>query len=146
MPLPGRRGEIQRALGERSDPAEFARRSPIRPGLRRLFPETLAGRERPPGPAGASGGCPSLIRRHAGRLYGACAYASGMALAETSLRVSRETVRELARLQELWNTRSADETIQKLVRERRMRAVAALFGSAKGLSPFSEDDRLQSHY
>jgi len=39
------------------------------------------------------------------------------------VRVSRQTLLELERLREVFHTRSADETIQKLVRERRSRAL-----------------------
>jgi hypothetical protein len=64
-----------------------------------------------------------------------------VASADTSVRVSRRTVDELERLQGLWHTRTADETILKLIRERKTRALRALFGSGKSLPPFSEADR-----
>jgi hypothetical protein len=70
-----------------------------------------------------------------------------MATAETSVRVSRETLRDLERLREVFHTRSADETIRKLVRERRSRALDWMKGSGKGIvSPFTDDDRYDSHY
>jgi hypothetical protein len=68
-----------------------------------------------------------------------------MASADTSVRVSRETLKELERLREVFHTRSADETIRKLVRERRSRALDWIVGSGKGVvSPFTEEDRLDS--
>jgi hypothetical protein len=69
-----------------------------------------------------------------------------MATAETSVRVSRQTLVELERLRQVFHTKSADETIRKLVRERRARALHRMFGSGKGIvSPFTEEDRLDSH-
>jgi hypothetical protein len=68
-----------------------------------------------------------------------------MAGADTSVRVSRETVGELERLQSLWRTRTTDETILKLIRERRKKAVRALLGSARGGPPFAEGDRYDAH-
>ena len=66
--------------------------------------------------------------------------------AETSVRVSRETLRELERLREVFHARTADETIRKLVRERRSRSLGRMLGSGKGVvSPFGEDDRITSH-
>ena len=70
-----------------------------------------------------------------------------MSGAETSVRVSRATLRDLEHMRRLLGTRTADETIRKLIRERRARVLARAFGSEKGLlKPFSEDDRLDSHY
>lgn len=70
-----------------------------------------------------------------------------MSGAETSVRVSRETLRELERLRVTFEARTAEETIRKLIRERRSRALDRLIGSGKGvLRPFSEADRLDSHY
>ncbi|MCI4351819.1 MAG: hypothetical protein L3K14_00290 [Thermoplasmata archaeon] len=69
-----------------------------------------------------------------------------MASAETSVRVSRETLGELERLRELFHTRSADETIRQLVRERRARALDWMLGSGKGIvSSFTEEGRFESH-
>jgi predicted RNA binding protein with dsRBD fold (UPF0201 family) len=71
------------------------------------------------------------------------AYNICMASAETSVRVSRETLRELERLRALFHTRSVDDTIRRLVRERRSRALSVMFGSGKGIaSRFTEADRL----
>jgi hypothetical protein len=70
-----------------------------------------------------------------------------MSGAETSVRVSRDTLHELERLRQVFDTRTADETIRKLIRERRSRVLDRIFGSAKGkLAPFTEADRLDSHY
>ncbi|MFI5417781.1 MAG: hypothetical protein ACHQ2Y_02635 [Candidatus Lutacidiplasmatales archaeon] len=71
---------------------------------------------------------------------------SAMAVADTSVRVSRQTLTELERLREVFHTRSADETILKLVRERRARALNWILGSGQGaISKFREEDRLESH-
>jgi hypothetical protein len=70
-----------------------------------------------------------------------------MAAADSSVRVSRRTLAELERLRGVFHTKSADETILRLVRERRSRALNRLFGSGKGVvSPFAEEDRLGSHH
>jgi len=69
-----------------------------------------------------------------------------MSGAETSVRVSRETLRDLEHLRVTFNVRTADEAIRKLIRERRSRALDRLIGSAKGLPSFTEADRLDSHY
>lgn len=70
-----------------------------------------------------------------------------MSGAETSVRVSRETLRDLEHLRVAFNVRTADEAIRKLIRERRTRALDRLIGSGKGvLQPFTEADRLDSHY
>jgi uncharacterized Ntn-hydrolase superfamily protein len=69
-----------------------------------------------------------------------------VALADTSVRVSRETLRELERLRELFHAQSADETIRLLVKERRSRALQRMIGSGRGIvSAFTEGDRLESH-
>ncbi len=69
-----------------------------------------------------------------------------MVAAETSVRVSRGTLRELDRLREVLHTSSADETIQKLIRDRRSRVLGRMFGSVKGAKQgFTEGDRLENH-
>lgn len=69
-----------------------------------------------------------------------------MTSAQSSVRVSRETLDELERLREVFHTRSADETIRKLVRERRSQALGRMLGSGKGIvSKFTEEDRLETH-
>lgn len=70
-----------------------------------------------------------------------------MASADTSIRVSHATLRDLERLRKAFRTNSAEETIQKLIRERRSAALSRMLGSGKGrLRPFTEADRLESHY
>jgi len=69
-----------------------------------------------------------------------------MSGADTSVRVSRETLEQLEHLRQAFNVRTADETIRKLIRERRSRSLARIFGSGKGIvTPFTEADRLDSH-
>jgi hypothetical protein len=69
-----------------------------------------------------------------------------MAAADTSVRVSRQTLEELERLREVFHTRSADATIRKLVRERRSRALQRMLGSGRGgISRFTEEDRIATH-
>lgn len=67
-----------------------------------------------------------------------------MAAAVTSVRVSRETLREIERLQAVFRTKTADATIRKLIKDRRSRALDRLQGSWPGVSPFTEADRLGS--
>jgi len=70
-----------------------------------------------------------------------------MAGEETSVRVSRETLRDLEQIRQAFNVRTADEAIRKLIRERRSRALDRMNGSGKGKLPrFTESDRLDSHY
>ncbi len=72
---------------------------------------------------------------------------TSMSAADSSIRVSHETLRELERLRRAFQTRTAEETIQKLIRERRSAALSRVFGSAAGkLDRFRESDRLDSHY
>jgi hypothetical protein len=69
-----------------------------------------------------------------------------MATADTSVRVSKQTLIELERLKEVFHTRTAEETIRKLVRERRSHALHRMLGSGRGVvSRFVEEDRLASH-
>jgi hypothetical protein len=70
-----------------------------------------------------------------------------MSSADSSIRVSRETLRDLEQLRQALQTQTADETIRKLIRERRSSALSRMYGSGKGrVSPFTEADRLDSHY
>jgi hypothetical protein len=63
-----------------------------------------------------------------------------------SVRVSRKTLNQLERLRTVFHTRTADETIRKLIADRRGRAVNRLFASGKGrATAFSEEDRLATH-
>jgi len=65
--------------------------------------------------------------------------------ADTTVKVSRETLNELEGLRLAFNVRTADETIRELIRERRSRVLSRVFGSAEGMiSSFSEADRLDS--
>ncbi len=74
------------------------------------------------------------------------AYIPRMASAETSVRVSRETLRELERFRELFHAASVDETIRRLVRERRARALDWMASRARGGgTAFSEEDRYDAH-
>lgn len=69
-----------------------------------------------------------------------------MSRAETSVRVSRDVLQQLDRLKETFHVRTADETIRVLIRERRSRALTRMLGSGKGVvTPFSEEDRLETH-
>jgi len=62
----------------------------------------------------------------------------------TTVKVSKETVRKLAALQRSLGTRSMDETIEALVRRRRMEALAAIAGADKVRDRrFREEDRLE---
>lgn len=70
-----------------------------------------------------------------------------MSGADTSIRVSHETVHDLERLRRVFRTDSAEETIRKLIRERRSAALSRMLGSGKGrIRPWTEADRLESHY
>lgn len=70
-----------------------------------------------------------------------------MSGADTSVRVSRATLRDLEQIRVAFNVRTADEAIRKLIRERRSRALDRLIGSGEGkLHRFTEADRLESHY
>jgi hypothetical protein len=70
-----------------------------------------------------------------------------MSTADSSIRVSRETVRELEQLRQAFQTQTAEETIRKLIRERRSLAISRMIGSGKGkVRAFTEADRLDSHY
>jgi len=70
-----------------------------------------------------------------------------MGAADTSIRVSHETLRELEQLRRAFNAGTAEETIRKLIRERRSAALSRMFGSGRGkVRAFTEADRLESHY
>jgi hypothetical protein len=65
--------------------------------------------------------------------------------ADTSVRVSRGTLRELERLRVTLQARTVDETIRRLIRERRSLALARISGIGKGVvTRFTEGDRLES--
>jgi len=92
-------------------------------------------------------GAPPFILQSSRKIHLACMHTSGgMASTDTSLRISRETLRALEQLRETFGTQSADQTIRKLLRERRSRALSQMFGSGRGkIGPFTEADRLESH-
>ena len=70
-----------------------------------------------------------------------------MPTADSSIRVSHETVRDLERLRQVFHTRTTEDTLRKLIRERRSAALWRVLGSGKGrLRPFTEAERLESHY
>ena len=72
---------------------------------------------------------------------------STMSVANTSIRVSHQTIRDLERLRQAFHAQSAEETIRQLIRERRSAALARMLGSGKGRTrPWSEADRLESHH
>jgi len=65
--------------------------------------------------------------------------------ADTSVRVSRGTLQELERLRVTLHARPVDETIRRLIRERRSLALARISGIGKGVViRFTEGDRLES--
>lgn len=67
-----------------------------------------------------------------------------MATAISSVRVSRETLSELERFQQALGSRSLDEAIRTLLTVKRKELVAQIYGSARGMQPFRESDRLDS--
>ena len=70
-----------------------------------------------------------------------------MSAADTSIRVSLETLRQLEQLRGAFHTRSAEETIRKLIRERRSAALSRMFGTGRGtVGAFTESDRVDTHY
>lgn len=70
-----------------------------------------------------------------------------MSAANTSVRVSSETLDRLEELRSIFGTRTADETIQKLLRERRSLALRRMLGSGRGVvSKFTEEDRLATDH
>ena len=72
---------------------------------------------------------------------------SRMSAANTSIRVSHQTIRDLDRLRQAFHAQSADETIRHLIRERRSAALIRMLGSGKDRTrPWTEADRLESHH
>ena len=67
-----------------------------------------------------------------------------MALAETSVRVSRATLSELVRFQSAIRVKTLDEAIRSLLILRRKELVAQIYGSARGVRSFRESDRLDT--
>lgn len=69
-------------------------------------------------------------------------YWYALAASDTTVKISRNTLSELERLREEFSARSIDETLRTLIRERRRRLLANVFGSDKGrVSSFTEEDR-----
>lgn len=69
-------------------------------------------------------------------------YWYALAGSDTTVKISRNTLSELERLREEFSAKSIDETVRVLIRERRRRLLAGVFGSDKGrLSSFTEEDR-----
>ncbi len=65
-----------------------------------------------------------------------------MAASDTTVKISRNTLSELERLREEFNAKSIDETLRALIRERRRKLFATVFGSDEGrVTPFSEAGR-----
>ena len=61
---------------------------------------------------------------------------------DTTVKVSRDTLRELEHLRDEMKLKSIDEALAILIRERRRRALAELFGIDKGrIHPFTHEDR-----
>ena len=58
------------------------------------------------------------------------------------MKVSRSTLSELERLRDEFDAKSIDETVRTLIRERRRRLLAGVFGFDKGrVTAFTERDR-----
>jgi hypothetical protein len=69
-----------------------------------------------------------------------------MTAVATSVRVSRETLSELERFQSALKTRTLDETIRSLLALKRKELIAQIYGSARGVRPFREADRLDTDH
>jgi len=67
-----------------------------------------------------------------------------MATAISSVRVSRETLSELERFQHALGSKTLDEALRTLLVSKRKELVAEIYGSARGMRPFRESDRLDS--
>jgi hypothetical protein len=63
-------------------------------------------------------------------------------MGSTTVKVSKETVRQLATLQRGLHTRTLEETIRLLLKRHRKELLDEAFGADRGrVSSFSEDDR-----
>ena len=70
-----------------------------------------------------------------------------MSVANTSIRVSHQTIHDLERLRQAFHAQSAEETIRQLIRERRSAALSRMLGSGRGRTRrWSEADRLETHH
>ena len=68
-------------------------------------------------------------------------------MSATTIKVSKSTLQDLERLKRRLKTRSLEETISRLVRERRKLLLEDLFGADKGkLTPFTERDRTEERF
>ena len=66
----------------------------------------------------------------------------GLAASDITVKVSRSTLSELEWLREEFNSKSIDETLQVLIKERQRKTLTTVFGSNKGRAVrFSEVDR-----
>ena len=73
------------------------------------------------------------------------AYKVAMSAGATTVRVSRDTLDELARFQRALRTKTADETIREVLKLQRAAVIARLSGSLRGkITRFTEVDRLDS--
>jgi hypothetical protein len=70
-----------------------------------------------------------------------------MAVADTSMRVSKETLAEFSRFQQAIGAKSADEALHTLLRMKRRELLRAVYGSARGeVNRFTEADRLDADH
>ena len=81
---------------------------------------------------------PNRINRSTGRIV----YWYTLAASDTTVKISRNTLSELERLRDEFSAKSIDETVRVLIRDRRRKLLAGVFGSDKGrVTSFSEEDR-----
>jgi hypothetical protein len=67
-----------------------------------------------------------------------------MGTTEASVRVSSSTLAELERFQSAIRVRTLDDAIRSLLALRRKELVALIYGSAQGIRPFRESDRVDA--
>jgi hypothetical protein len=93
-------------------------------------------------------GSPQLLPQSlatAYHIYG-MPHARAMASAETSVRVSRQTLGELERFQAALGARTLDEAISSLLALKRKQLIAQIYGSARGIGRFREPDRIDTDH
>jgi hypothetical protein len=73
--------------------------------------------------------------------HAACIHVAG---AETSVRVSRSTLAELERFRGAIRASTLDDAIHSLLMMKRKELLAEIYGSARGVRPFRESDRLDT--
>jgi len=62
--------------------------------------------------------------------------------ADTTVKISRDTLSNLERLREEMKARSIDETVMALIKSHRRKILAGVFGVDKGrVKPFTDEDR-----